>query len=144
VATSEALKLQHSDLNGFLHADIGIEASGMPLSVLSAFARLGKDPWQEAGRLAQMPQSGAIEGLARMITAIPATHWSFSDATAIAGRLVTLLPVPRSIVALASTQLGVKPEKQTRRQWIVLFVIAGLASVLVQIFISQVWPLFFG
>jgi hypothetical protein len=138
------LTLQHSDLNGFLYANIGIEASGMPLSVLSAFARLGKDPWQEAGRLAQMPRTAAVDGLARMITAIPVTQWSFSDAIAIADRLVTLLPAPRSIVALASTQLAGTPEKKTRRQWIVLFVLAGLASVLVQTFISQVWPLFFG
>ena len=144
MATSDALTLQHSDLNRFLYADIGVEASGMPLSVLSAFARLGKDPWQEAGRLAQMPQTAAVDGLARMITAIPACPWSLSDATTIAARLVTLLPAPRSIVALASTQLAGTPEKQTRRQWIVLFVIAGLASVLVQTFISQVLPLFFG
>ena len=143
MASSDALTLQHSDLNEFLYADVGVEASGMPLSVLSAFARLGKDPWQEAGRLAQMPQTGAIDGLARMITAIPASPWSFSDATAIAGRLVTLLPGPKTIAALASAQLAAAPEKQTRRQWIVLFVIAGLASVLVQTFISQVWPLFF-
>lgn len=115
----------------------------MPLSVLSAFARLGKDPWQEAGRLAQMPRTGAIEGLTRMITAIPTSPWSLSDATAIAGRLVILLPRPKPMAALASTGSGGTPEKQTRRQWIVLFVIAGLANVLVQTFISQVWPLFF-
>jgi hypothetical protein len=92
VANTDAYALQRSDLNGFLFADVGVEASGMTLSVLSTLARLGVDPWQEAGRLAKLPRTAAVEGLARIIAAMPASLWSLADATAIAARLVALLP----------------------------------------------------
>ena len=92
VAESDAYALQRSDLNRFLFADVGVEASGMTLSVLSALARRGVDPWQEAGRLAKLPQTAAVDGLAKIITAMPASLWSLADATVIARRLVALLP----------------------------------------------------
>jgi hypothetical protein len=92
MATIDAYALQHSDLNGFLFADVGMEASGMTLSVLSILARVGADPWQEAGRLAKLPPMDAADGLARIIAAMPASPWSLPDAMAIATRLVSLLP----------------------------------------------------
>ncbi len=88
----DAFALGRSDLNGFLFADIGIEGSGMSLSVISALARQGLDPWQEAGRLAKLPRTAATDGLARLIVAMPASLWPMPDATAIAARLVALLP----------------------------------------------------
>ncbi|HUZ63756.1 MAG TPA: hypothetical protein VMU82_08600 [Acetobacteraceae bacterium] len=92
MASTDAFALRRSDLNGFLFADVGVEASGMTLSVLSALARLGMDPWQEAGRLAKLPRAAAVDGLARIIAAMPASLWPLADATAIAARLVALLP----------------------------------------------------
>jgi hypothetical protein len=84
--------LGESDLNRFLFADIGPERSGMPLTVISALARLGLDPWQEAGRLARLPRTVATDGLAALIAGMPASLWSVSDATPIAASLVALLP----------------------------------------------------
>ena len=84
--------LNHSDLNEFLFGDVGTELNGMTLSVLSLFARIGGDPWKEAGRLAIMPQTTAAATLAQIIASMPMTIWSLSDATAIAARLVRLLP----------------------------------------------------
>ncbi len=92
MADTDAYALQNSDLNRFLYADIGIEASGMTLSVLSILARRGLDPWQEAARLARMPPVAATDGLATMIATIPAGLWSAPDAAQIAARLVRLLP----------------------------------------------------
>ena len=88
----DAFALGRSNLNGFLFADIGVERSGMPLSVISALARQGLDPWQEAERLAKEPRTEATDGLARLIAAMPASLWSLPDATTIAARLVALLP----------------------------------------------------
>jgi hypothetical protein len=42
---------------------VGAEANGMTLSVVSVFARLGNDPWQEASRLALLPMLEATESL---------------------------------------------------------------------------------
>ena len=92
MAQQDAFALGRSDLNGFLFADIGVEGSGMSLSVISALARQGLDPWEEAGRLARLPRMVAADGLARLIAAMPASPWPMPDATAIAARLVALLP----------------------------------------------------
>lgn len=92
MAETDVHALQRSDLNEFLFAEIGIEASGTTLSVLSTLARRGVDPWQEAGRLAALPRTAAADGLARTIAAMPASPWPLSDATTIATRLVALLP----------------------------------------------------
>jgi hypothetical protein len=100
VANVDAFAIQRSDLNGFLFADVGVEANGMTLSVLSTLARLGMDPWDEAGRLARQPRSAAIDGLARMIAAMPSSLWPLPDSTAIAARLVPLLP-PRGAGSVA-------------------------------------------
>ncbi len=43
--------LVHSEFNDFLFALVGQEKSGMQLTVLSALARFGFDPWREAARL---------------------------------------------------------------------------------------------
>jgi hypothetical protein len=92
MAEHRVFALGQSDLNGFLFASIGVEGSGMPLSVISALARLGLDPWKEAGRLAGLPPAVATDGLACLIAAMPASLWPMSVATPIAARLVALLP----------------------------------------------------
>lgn len=57
--------LSHSFLNKFLYTEIGIEKNGSPLTILSVLARLGKDPWAEAEHCLKMPQSKAVDCLAR-------------------------------------------------------------------------------
>ena len=106
MANADAFAVQRSDLNGFLFADVGVEPNGMTLSVLSALARLGMDPWDEAARLARQPRSSAAESLARMIATMPSSPWAQADSAAIAARLVALLPargVGASTAGLAQT-----------------------------------------
>ena len=85
------LALQHSNLNTFLFADVGVEANGMPLSVASVLARFDLDPWREASRLADLSRSKSIEALAELISG-SASCWSAAEAVPIAARLVALLP----------------------------------------------------
>jgi hypothetical protein len=92
VQNTDVYALQRSELNGFLFADVGTEANGMTLSVLSALSRLGMDPWAEAARLARLPRNSAVDGLARLIAGMPGSLWPMADATPIAARLVALLP----------------------------------------------------
>jgi hypothetical protein len=106
---SDMFALEHSDLNEFLFAIVGTELNGMALTVLSLFARIDGDPWREAGRLASMPKTAASASLAQIIAGMPMTVWSLSDATAIAARLVCLLPSRSS--ASASTEI------QSRQRW---------------------------
>jgi hypothetical protein len=90
--STDAFALSHLGLNDFLFAPAGTEANGMTLSLISVFARRGDDPWGEAGRLAGLPKLEAIESLAGAIAGMPTGKWKLPDATAIATRLIALLP----------------------------------------------------
>lgn len=93
MAYHDAFILQHSDLNPFLFAEVGTERNGMSsLTVVSVIARLGEDPWKEARRMSTLPKTAATDYLARIIARMPASPWALTDATAIATRLVSLLP----------------------------------------------------
>jgi hypothetical protein len=80
----------HPDLDAFLYARMGEDASGMGVSVISAIARAGIDPWKEATRLAGMSPGAASQVLVPMITLLSAV--APGDAQARADRLVGLLP----------------------------------------------------
>ena len=92
MTTSDAFALRRSGVNEFLCAIVGTEPNGMALSLMSVFARLGNDPWREAGRLVELSTSEAIDSLARSIAGMPKSVWTLPDATTIATRLVTFLP----------------------------------------------------
>jgi hypothetical protein len=84
--------LGHSEFNEFLFAFVGEESGGQQLTVLSALARLGLDPWGEAARLSELPREAATHALAATIGALPGGDWKVSDRQAIAVRLVNCLP----------------------------------------------------
>ena len=81
-----------SEFNDFLYASIGDERNEMPLSVLSALARLNVDPWKEAAELSELPTDAATQRLASLIGRLPHGRWAQADSGAIADRLVELLP----------------------------------------------------
>jgi hypothetical protein len=104
MALPERFSLLHSDLNGFLFAPIGREESGVPLSVLSALARLDLDPWAEGARLTNLPKEAAARALTALIARFPADRRSSSDLHEVAARLVELLPKPPADAASAGAQ----------------------------------------
>jgi hypothetical protein len=111
VATPDVTALQRSDLNQFLFADIGTEANGMTLSVMSVFARRGSDPWTEAGRLAGLSKADAADSLAGMIASMPRSLWALPEAIVIAVRLIGLLP-SRPVVGMRAAGI-----RQVARRW---------------------------
>ena len=84
------------EFNDFLFAPIGQAENGMPLSVLSAMARLDVDPWQEAAELAQLSRNAAAVRLATLIAELPNGPLPHQEPGVIATRLLTLLPRVRS------------------------------------------------
>lgn len=88
--------LLNSEFNDFLFAPIGEEENEMSLSVISALARLGIDPRQEAARLTRLPRELATRSLAATIDELPSGRWAPSDSREIAARLVQLLPSPNN------------------------------------------------
>lgn len=92
MVTSDAFALKNSGLNAFLFAEVGQELNGSPLTILSVLARLGKDPWAEAGKWAGMPKAAIIERLTQSISQMPLGPQALMDARATASRLILLLP----------------------------------------------------
>lgn len=81
----------------FLFTAVGTERSdaengGEDITVLTALARLGMDPWQEAARLATLPRVQAAEALAATFVNLPDAHWALGDAAGTAHRIVDWLP----------------------------------------------------
>jgi hypothetical protein len=94
------------DFNAFLFASIGEDASGMPLTLLSALARVGVDPWDEAASLAALSQDVATQRLATLLgepSTGAAPQADSSTTVTLARRLVALLHrSPRSKVSPAN------------------------------------------
>jgi hypothetical protein len=80
------------EMDTFLFASVGEEEKGIPLSVLSALARLGLDPRNEAVRLSHLKSKAAAGQLGRLLARLPNRPWTPSDIRRIAGKLVELLP----------------------------------------------------
>ena len=83
--------LGHSELNTFLYAAAGRDDGGGDVTTLSILARLGFDPWAEAGRLAALPHDAAVQALTALLCR---ASRKTADTDGIAARLVSLLPRP--------------------------------------------------
>jgi hypothetical protein len=81
-----------SEFDDFLFAPIRDDGNGMLLSVISALARLDLDPWQEAIKLAGLPEEAATQRLTSLIAALPEGLSAHLAPRAIAARLIALLP----------------------------------------------------
>ena len=97
---TDVFALDRAGFNGFLFAAIGTEAGGSSLTVLSALARLGDDPWAKAALWAGMSKPAASQALAACIATMPLTPADILAAPSTAARLVLMLspsvaPAPR-------------------------------------------------
>jgi hypothetical protein len=82
--------------NRFLYAGVGDDKNGMELTLLSALARQNMDPWQQAADLSRLPAETAVRNLATMLELLPG-QGALVERTALAGRLISLLPNPADI-----------------------------------------------
>jgi hypothetical protein len=89
---SASVVVRGSEFDNFLFATIGEDRNDVPLSVLSALARLDIDPWQEAAELARVPLETATQRLASSIAEQPDGASAHLDPGTIAVRLIALLP----------------------------------------------------
>jgi hypothetical protein len=83
------------EFDRFLYASVGDDNNGMPLTVLSALARMDVDAWEEASKLTQLPQESAVTQLASLLGGIRHAPVAGLDPARIAGPLIALLPCPR-------------------------------------------------
>ena len=131
-ATFRAPAQLPADLGAFLFAEAGAGLGGMPFTVLSVLARLGLDPWDDAGRLARQPDQEAARQLARILAAQPGTLAAGADGAA--ARLVALLPGRAAPSRLSLARPADTDLQAVRRRAAVLAVagvLTGLALMLV-------------
>ena len=133
LAQTNSLFFPRSTFDAFLYASVGVEENGMELSVVSALARFGVDPWQEAARLTALPQELAASGLGLLLDRLPEGRWRPSDTQAIAVRLVKLLPRVGSPAAQPDQPKTGSRKKGNRLATIVLVIAMVLASVILGI-----------
>jgi hypothetical protein len=90
------LSIGHPEFDAFLSAPVGEDADGVGLSVMSALARTGLDPWSEAARLSDLPHDAAVEALAATLGRLPPGSWKqagdLSSLADLARRLADCLP----------------------------------------------------
>jgi hypothetical protein len=89
----------------FLFAPVCEDPNGLQLSVLSALARINRDPWKEAARLPAMPKAKAEMSLVSSLNLAAANGWDPARANMISAHLVSLLPRPNA-AATATPDTG--------------------------------------
>jgi hypothetical protein len=117
----------------FLYAPLREDRNGTPLTVLSAFARLDVDPWQEAVSLARMPSHAAALRLTALIAALPDEPTQNMSALSIAD-LVALLPKTPIFGANASDSVFAAVEPQRAQIRFALGALAILALIALALF----------
>jgi hypothetical protein len=96
---------QDARLEDLLFAEIGTGESGTTLTVISAFARCGFDPWMEAARLSALPRAGAAEALSLFLGKMPPAWCTVSDHRGTTARLLNLLPSADVRIPIKLTRL---------------------------------------
>lgn len=104
MAKTDVFVLRDSGLEAFLFAEIGTELNGSTLTILSALARLGEDPWAQAARWAKGSRAAAIDLLAADIGRMPLPPHALAEARGTAARLLQLLPSPGAAQAPAPSR----------------------------------------
>lgn len=119
------------DLDKFLFAAVGAEQNRVPLSMVSVLARLGLDPWEEAGRLSSLDRPEAREQLARLIAELPDSRRPLAEAREIARGLVEQLPKhdsePRRKIELFHLPRWI--DRPKRRHFLMFCAVAAVAAL---------------
>ena len=113
IMISEASDGREEKYQRFLYAPIMEQNNGTPVSVVSALARGGHDPWEEAARLARLPADRAQIALKELLGEGLSRSLSFIEREDAAKRLVLLLPAETSLMPMmAASPLGKEVARQ--------------------------------
>ena len=112
------LSIGHPEFDAFLSAPVGEDANGVGLTVMSALARIGLDPWSEAARLSDLPHDAAVEALAVTLGQLPVGSWKqpgdLGTLGDLARRLADCLPRSHRPVAEPGRPAGTASRRAAR------------------------------
>jgi hypothetical protein len=122
-----------TDFDAFLFAPVREDADGMPVTLLSVFARLGIDPWQEAADLAHLPLEPALQRLTSRLEAAPDSRPATpADTVNIATRLIALLHrAPQRKAPATEPLLPLKSVEQSKGIKLAIYCLIGVLFLLV-------------
>jgi hypothetical protein len=112
MADPNVLNPHPPEFDRFLHASVGEDRNGYAVTVLSALARLGLDPWNETAELVTMRRNDARARLETLLARFQDVPSLASDHGRVARDLSHLLPEGRTSGALqraASTVADGRP-----------------------------------
>ncbi|MEO8245378.1 MAG: hypothetical protein ABI832_24155 [bacterium] len=118
---SDWVSVQSPEFDNFLHTSVGEDSNGVRVTVLSALARFGVDPWQEAAKLADLPQADAAERLDMIMLALTEMKFASVDHRALATRLAALLSAASNTSTGARKAVAFIPQKSN--VWITVWVV---------------------
>lgn len=121
-----------TDFDAFLFAAVANDASGFPLTMLTALARTGVDPWTEAADIANLSHDSAVQKLVSFLAGLPNGPSPGADTATLASRLIALLH--RSPAATASPG-GERPPSaevmaQRKRVNVAIYAAIGIVCLL--------------
>ena len=102
MANSASLLNSKSEFDSFLFAPVGEDKQGTVVSMITAFARLDFDPWQQAADFARLPKEAARARLAAILATLPGMASSDADPGSVATRIIALLPMKPGAAAGSS------------------------------------------
>ena len=109
-----------SNLNDFLFTPIANDSNGMHLTMLSALARSGVDPWEEAAGLRTLSREEATERLVHLLAHVPNGPSPGDDTATLAARLVAQLqssPKAPTMPMSSAAMVAAGGEKPTLRSF---------------------------
>ncbi len=92
MSVSDVLHPDGSDYDPFLFAEVGEDKRGATVTVVSALARLGLDPWTEARELALLCRDAAHTQLKSHLSKVDSVPALGNESGNVAARLIALLP----------------------------------------------------
>jgi hypothetical protein len=129
-------KTNDSIYEEFLFTEIGEQENGMPLSMVSALARLGLDPWDEARRLAALPATAAVAAVGDLIKRTSAFTARASALPSLPGRLVALLTRPAPAATRVISLPGL-PSWLFETRWLAAAFVIGMVIMMSRLFLQH-------
>jgi hypothetical protein len=128
-----------AEFDSFLFAPVG-DQTGMPISVVTMLARLDRDPWHEAARLAALAPEAAAQNVASMLKAMPDPSLQRGDLLTIASRLVARLPRPTPSTPMQGSFVAPGTPASAHRANMLFLAIYLIFMLATQFVMANLWP----
>ena len=113
----------------FLRSPLWEDHAEMPLSALSALARLDLDPWAEAAALAGLPSETGVDRLALRLRALPGCPSNRTELDFLCRQAIRLLPAASQRSGAAQTAAVVVINPIRAAMFALLFLIIYVSTI---------------